>query len=396
MMNRIVRFTVLSVLLFVSTSLAADWPNFRGPNHNGISSETAFKKTNDKPLKMLWDREVGSAFSSFAVVGDRVYTCGTQNKQQVLFALNAGTGAIVWQTPIEGEFKQEFGDGTRATPTVDGDYVYILGALGHLMCVKAASGELVWDKHFSHMPRWAYAGSVLIEGDLAIASAGASDGALVAFDKLTGKERWRTGDEPVGYATPYPFTFHGKRYIVGFMAKSVIIVEATSGKLAAEIPWETDWDVNAASPIVEGDKLFITSGYSTGSALFEMSLAGDRIETKELWRSKVVLNKFLSGVLYEGYLYTSDQKSMKCIDFATGEKKWEIRKIKHSPLMMADGYIIMLRENGELQIGKASPDGFTPKTKAEILSGKCWSVPVLVDGKLYARNLERVACFDLR
>jgi len=387
---------VTMLVAAASTSRAADWPNFRGPNHSGISAESTFTKERDKPLEMLWDCEVGSAFSSFAVVGDRAYTCGTQDNQQVLYALNAKSGDVIWQTPIEPLFKNNFGDGTRATPTVDGDRVYILGALGRLMCVKADSGDVVWDKQFSYKPQWAYSGSVLIEGDLAIASAGSSDGALVAYDKLTGEQHWRAGDAPVGYATPYPFSFEGKRYIVGFMGNSAIIVDAKTGRIVGETPWKTDWDVNAAAPIVDGEKLFFTSGYKTGCALFEMSSAGDRIELKEIWRSKVLLNKFQSCVLYEGYLYTSDQKSMKCVKFATGEKKWEVRRVKHSPMMIADGYIIMLTEKGELRIGKASPEGFTAVTTADILSGKCWSVPVLANGRLYARNLERVVCFDLR
>jgi len=395
--RRVSRFMLfLAAAVSLPGAVLADWPNFRGSNYDGISTETTFKKEHDGSLTPVWERDVGSAFSSFAAVGDRVYTCGLADGQETLLCLNAESGDVVWRTPIGEAFRNEFGDGTRATPTVHDGNVYILGALGRLMCVKADTGELVWDRTFTNKPTWAYAGSVLIEGDLAVASGGNSDGALVALDKRTGKEVWRCDKDAVGYAMPYPFTFEGKRYIAGFMADTAIMVEATTGKRVWRMPWKTSWDVNASMPIVAGDKLFLSSGYDTGCGLYQLSMAGSRLKTDEIWRSKVLLNKFQSCVLYQGHLYTSDQKSFKCVDFATGDLKWEQRGTKHSPLMLADGYIIMLTEDGELQIGEANPKGFEAKTKAKILSGRCWSVPVLHEGRLYARNLETVKCFDLR
>jgi len=398
MTTRYVRRFMFFLATAVSVPGAAlgDWPNFRGPTYDGISTETTFKKEHDGALKIVWERDVGSAFSSFAAVGDRIYTCGLADGKQTLLALNAETGEVIWQTPIEDAFRNEFGDGARATPTVHEGHVYVLGALGRLTCVKADTGEVVWDRTFTHMPTWAYSGSVLIEGDLAIASGGSADGAMIALDKRTGKEVWRCDNDAVGYAMPYPFTFEGKRYVAGFMANAALIVEAATGKRVWRMPWKTSWDVNAAMPIVEGGKLFLTSGYDTGCGLYQLSVAGDRMNTDEIWRSKVLLNKFQSCVLYQGHLYTSDQKSFKCVDSATGDLKWEQRGAKHSPLMLADGHIIMLTEDGELLIGAASPKGFEAKTKAKILSGRCWSVPVLHEGRLYARNLEHVVCIDLR
>jgi len=197
-----------------SVSASADWPNFLGPRYDGKSDEKGFKTNWTEPLKLVWERNVGSAFSSFACVGNRVYTGGAQDKQQVLYCLNADTGEVIWQKPFEKEYRNEHGDGTRATPTVHDGRVYILGANGLLLCVDANTGAEVWHQQFNHEPTWAYAGSVLIEGDLAIASAGKDDGALVAFNKKTGDPVWKCGDDPVGYATPYPFTFNGQRYIV--------------------------------------------------------------------------------------------------------------------------------------------------------------------------------------
>jgi len=381
--------------ILIPAAARADWPNFRGPNHDGISTETTFKKAHDGALKLVWERVVGSAFSSFAVVGDRVYTCGITDGKETLLSLDAENGDVVWQVPLGNPFKNEFGDGARATPTVDEGRVYILGSLGQLLCADAKTGKKIWDRKFKNQPTWAYAGSVLIEGDLAIVSPGSADGALLALDKVSGKEVWSCENDAAGYATPYPFTFNGKRYVIGFMAKAAIIAEAKTGKLVWRMPWETSWDVNASSPIVDGDKLFITSGYKTGCGLYKLAADGDNLKTTQIWKSTVLLNKFQSCVLYDGYLYASDQQNFKCVEFATGKRMWRERA-KHSPLMLADGNIVMLTEDGELQIGAASPNGFEPTTKATVLSGRCWSVPVLNDGRLYVRNLETVKCFDLR
>jgi outer membrane protein assembly factor BamB len=203
---------------------AADWPNWRGPNHDGISPETGLRVQWDRPLPLVWEREVGSAFSSFACVDGKVYTCGTQGAEQVLFCLDADSGTVVWQQPFEEEYQErQGGDGTRATPAVSEGRVYVLGARGRLVCLDTRTGSEIWSTRFSHMPTWGYSGSVLIEGDLAIVSAGGADGSLAAFNKKTGEPVWKSGDDLVGYATPYPFTFENRRYIAAFLGKCAMI-----------------------------------------------------------------------------------------------------------------------------------------------------------------------------
>ena len=200
----------------------------------------------------------------------------------------------------------------------------------------------------------------------------------------------------LGYATPYPFDFNGTRYIAGFMGNAAIIVEAKTGREVWRQPWKTDWDVNAAMPIFHNGHLFLSSGYKTGCGLFKLIPSGDRLEGSEVWSSKVLLNKFQTPILYEGKLYSSDQRGFRCVDFMAGNEEWAAQRIKDSPLIIADGHVVLLTENGELQIARATPEGYEPKTKAEILDGRCWSLPIIVEGRLYARNLETVKCFDLR
>jgi outer membrane protein assembly factor BamB len=311
--------------------------------------------------------------------------------------LNADTGKTIWQVPIEEEYPESAGgDGPRGTPTVDDGLVYILGARGTLLCLDADSGKKVWGTKFSHVPKWGYSGSILIDGDLAITSGGASDGALAAFDKKTGKLAWRCGEAIAGYATPYPFTFEGGRFIVGFTGTSAIIAEAKTGRLVWEKPWKTDWKVNAASPIFHNGYLFLGSGYKTGCALHKLRKSGDKLEADEVWRSKVLMSKFQSPILHAGRLYASDQKALTCVDFLTGETLWSKPRIKHGTLILADGHLLLLTEKGQLQIAKVDPGAFEPTTTADILTGRCWTVSVLHRGKLYARNLTRMVSFDLR
>lgn len=396
-----------AVLLALMTSIAGsatsalaapDWPNFRGPNHDGIAKESGFQTAWSGDIPKLWQRKVGSAFSSFAVVGDRLYTCGTENGKQTLLCLKADSGEVVWSTPFEKEYpERQGGDGTRATPTIDDGRVYVLGARGKLLCASAADGKEIWSKQFNHVPQWGYSGSVLIEGDAAITSGGQDQGGLIAFDKKTGAELWKTGNDPAGYSTPYPFSFNGKRYVVGFTGASALIVELPSGREVWRTEWKTDWDVNAAAPIFHDGLLFLTSGYKTGCAVFALKPEGDRLSGKELWRNKSIMAKFQSAVLHDGSLYCSDQKAFVCVDFKTGAEKWRVPRIMNGTLVLADGYLILLTEDGSLQIGRADPARkFEPSTSVSVLSGKCWVVPVLDRGRLYVRDMENLACLNLK
>lgn len=294
-LNRRDLAALVAVALAVCVATAqADWPNFRAPNHDGISDEKGFKTQWSGSIPLRWEKAIGSGFSSLACVGDKVYTCGTQADEQVASCLNADAGEVVWEKPIEEAYPESSGgDGPRATPTVDDDRVYILGARGTLLGLDAASGEKVWKTRLKYMPQWGFSGSVLIEGSLAIATGGgSSEGALVAFDKQTGQVVWRCGRDIAGYATPYPFTFQGRRYITGFTGVSGVIADAETGQLMWQTPWKTSWNVKASSPIFHDGHLFLSSGYETGCELFKLRTAGEELKAESVWKSNVLMNKF--------------------------------------------------------------------------------------------------------
>ena len=221
-----------------------------GPNHDGVSAERGIVgKFGESGPKRLWELPIGSAFSSTVCVDDKAFTCGTRDGKQVVFCIDAKTGKEVWSGAIEDHYGSNWGDGARATPTYDAGKVYILGAHGRLVCFDAGSGKEVWSHELNHPPKWGYSGSVLVEDRMAIVSAGDDGGSLAAYDKGNGKLLWKCGSDKAGYATPYPFTFRGKRYVCGFTGKQAIVAEIESGKEVLTIPWETDWGRQRGHPV---------------------------------------------------------------------------------------------------------------------------------------------------
>jgi outer membrane protein assembly factor BamB len=387
---------MLTAALCAVTAAGQDWPNWRGPNHDGISAETGLKTQWDSPPPITWQREIGSGFSAITCVGGRVFTCGTQGKQQVLFCFDADAGDIVWQLALEQEYRdRNGGDGPRGTPTIDEGRVYVQGARGRLCCCDAADGKVIWSHTFNSKPQWGYSGSVLIEGELALAIAGENDGPLVALNKKTGEFVWTAGSAPVGYSTPLAFTFDNRRYIAAMLGGSIIIVDPKTGREFWSKPWKTSWDVNAATPIYHDGHLFFSSGYEHGSLLLKLAHQGDALTATTVWEGQAIRAKFQTPVLYEGYLYTSDEVDLKCIDFATGQEKWSKDRIQHGTVVIANGHLFVLTGEGKLLIGKASPEGFEPTTQVPILEGRCWTIPTLCKGRLYARDFKKIVCLQL-
>ncbi len=374
-----------------------DWLNWRGPHYDGHSRETGFIRSWEQ-LDPVWAQHIGAGFSGISCTRDRVYTCGTADENQVLTCLNADSGAVLWKTPIGARYWEPMGgSGPRSTPTVDGDRVYVMGARGLLVCCAAESGALVWSREFDAVPQWGYSGSVLIQDRLAIVNTGGAGGGMRALDKLTGAAVWSCGDDAdAGYATPYPFQFAGVNYVCGFLGNSLVVADRDRGRPVLTLPWKTDWKVNAATPIFHNGYLFVSSGYRTGCAVYQLSPAGSQLQATEVWRSKALLNKFQTPVLHQGRLYSFDQTAFKCVDFMTGKALWK-QHGKHGTVIVADDQLITLSQEGQLQIGGASPAGFTPTGSARILDDRCWTVPTLSHGRLYARNLEgRLVCINLR
>jgi len=383
---------------FYNAAGAADWPNYRGPDYNGITKEIDWKSNwGDSGPKVLWKKSIGMGFSSITVADGRVYTLGNQGKtKDVVNCFDAVTGEEKWihsyPCPLEPKYYE---GGTLSTPTVDDDRVYTLSKMGSLYCLNAANGEVIWHKElnkdmgYKH-PTWHFSSSALIVGDMLFLNIG---DAGLAFDKNTGEQIWTNGKGQCGYATPVEFEIGGKRGLAIFGKNSIIAVSPVNGKQLWQFPWVTKHDVNAADPIFFGNYVFISSGYNRGCALLEVNNG----KAKKVWESRVMRNHMNCCVLYDGFLYGFDESTFKCISPMDGTEKWSERSLGKGALMMsADGRMIIMSDKGELVIAQANPQQFKALARAQVLPKKrCWTTPVLANGKIYARNaFGDMACVD--
>lgn len=388
----------LASCLLAGAALAADWPQFRGPNRDGISRETGLLKS--WPAggpKVLWKIPMGEGYSQPAVSKGRLFILYGEGSNDYAAAYDAATGRQLWKVPLGPKFISDQGNGPRSTPTVDGDLVYALTATGRLAALRAADGKKVWEhdlraKFGADPPQWGVSTAPLVEGNLLLLDAGGSDGkSLVALDKKTGKTVWTAQSEIAGYAAPIAITVGGVRQVVFFTGRAVLSVSPKDGRLFWRVPWKTDWDVNAATPIfVPPDKVYISSGYGTGAALFKIEVRDNRVHAEEVWRSRGMKNQFSSSVLYNGHIYGFDNSVLKCIEAATGKEKWKESGFGHGSLILADGHLVVLSERGKLLLVEATPAGYQEKGSGQILSGKCWTAPTLADGRLFLRNEEEM------
>jgi len=384
----------------------SDWPNWRGSNHNGISTETdwSFKWPRGGP-KRLWRASIGVGFSSIVVNKGRAYTMGNIKENDFVYCFDAETGKEIWKRsyPCPRE-PANYEGGPNATPTVHGNAVYTFSRKGHVFCLSADSGNVIWRRDLPKelglkTPQWGFAGSPLVMGKLLVLNAGTAG---VALNKTTGTVVWASGKRPGGYATPVPFDLKGRKCLAIFGEKSIIGVDASDGKRLWKHPWRTQYDVNAADPIISGNKIFVSSGYGKGCALLRLSkntgvLQRDEFKASVVWQNKNMRNHFASSVLWKGHLYGFDEDQIKCLEFKTGQVKWKKRGFGKGTLMVAGDKFIILSDQGKLVVAELSPNGFKQLAKAQILGGRCWTVPVLVRGRLYARNAKGdLVCLDLR
>jgi outer membrane protein assembly factor BamB len=385
-MKTIAAACVLCFFVLIASVSAADWPNFRGPDYNGISKETGWSVTWPAAgPKQLWKANVGTGFAAFVVAKGRAYTTGNTDDTDHVFCFDAATGKELWKhsyaAPLDPKFYE---GGTSATPTVDGDRVYTFSKRGVVHCLDAAGGKVVWTKKLADelgakMPTWGFAGSVLISGDLAIINVGTAGAAL---DKKTGKVVWSSGGDFAGYSSPVPIKAGGAPAVMMAIKQDVVAINVKDGKELWRFPWKTQHDVNAADPIMLGSKVFISSGYAHGGGVFDVAAK----PPSKVWENKNMRNHMNSSVLWEGHLYGVDENQLRCIDFATGEVKWTDKASGKGSLILADGKLIVQGEKGELIVAEAKPDAFKALARVQALGGKSWTSPVLANGRIYCRN----------
>jgi outer membrane protein assembly factor BamB len=404
---------VLSVLLTltVSTSHAADWPQWRGPDRTDISKETGLLKSwPDGGPKRVWLFEnAGHGYSGPAIANGKFFTLGTRDGSEILLVLDANTGKELWTAKIGKVLSNRWGDGPRGTPTVDGDRVYALSGPGDLVCANVADGKIVWQVNVTDLggkvPGWGYCESVLVDGNQVVCTPGGSQGALVALDKMTGKLIWQSKEFTDGahYSSIMPAEINGTRQYVQLVEKNFVGIAAKDGKLL----WISDFPKGRTAviptPIIKGNNVYVTAAYGAGC---KMVTIGANNEVTTVYENTVMKNHHGGVILIGDHLYGhSDGYAWVCQNFMTGEEVWGHRDFRKGAIAYADGKLYCLEEgSGTLVLAEASPAGwkehsrFTlePQSNIRSSSGRIWTHPVIANGKLYLRDQDLIYCYDIK
>jgi outer membrane protein assembly factor BamB len=388
---------------------AGDWPQFLGPNRDGVAADPVAGTFPAGGPKVVWSAKVGQGFSGPVVAGGSVVIFHRVGNDAVVRCLDAATGTEKWASKYPTDYRDDFGfdEGPRATPAISGGRVYTFGAEGMLACWNLADGAKAWsvdtraqfhaDKGF-----FGVACSPLVEGDLVVLNVGGKGGAgVVAFDRGDGRVRWKaTGDE-AGYASPVAATLGGRRYVLSFNRAGLAGIDPPTGAVKFSFPWRSrsHASVNAATPLVVGDDVFLSASYGTGAVLLHVGADG---KPGEVWSGDESLsNHYATSVYRDGMLYGFDGRQemtprLRCVEWKTGKVRWTQEDFGAGTLMRAGDRLVILTEKGELVIAPATPEGFRPVARARVLKSTCRAHAALAGGMLYARDQETLLCVDLR
>ena len=396
---------LIAFLSGYSSLIAGDWPNYRGPNYNGISSETDWGVNRDQEkLKILWRAEVGMGSSSVVTSEGRLFTMGNHGEEVAgqrdsVYCMDAATGEVVWMHSYPcPRLPKYYEGGTLSTPTVDDDRLYTLSKMGDFLCLDVASGKVIWKQQLHHdlgfkLPTWHFSSSSVVRGDRLILNMGTAG---AAFDKHTGELVWQNGKEPCGYATPVPATVDGNECFVICGADSILGVSVDDGQMLWRYPFFNKHKANCGDAVVVGDEVFVSSAYGRGCA--KLSIANHQVTS--VFDHAVMRNLQSSCVYWEGFLYGFDEAVVKCIRFEDGKEQWRSPRLgKGSLSFSGDGRMFLMGADGELVIAKANPKELDILHREQVLPPRtaCRTAPVLSNGQLYVRNGKgNLICFDLR
>jgi len=386
-----------------------DWPQWRGPNRMDVSKETDLIESwpAEGPKRLWLFENAGNGYSGPAIAAGKLFTLGTRDGDEILLVLDANTGKEIWTAKIGSMLKNNWGDGPRGTPTVDGDRVYALSGGGNLVCASVADGKVLWRQSMKDLggktPGWGYTESPLIDGDQVVCTPGGPNGALAAFDKKTGKRLWQSAEftDNAQYASIVPVDLNGVRQYIQLTQPSLVGIAAKDGKVMWKSPWHGKTAV-IPTPIYRDGHVYITSGYGAGCKLVKIS--SDNQPT-DVYSNKVMKNHHGGVVLVGDHLYGHADAGWTCQDFKTGEEVWNHRGFGKGAITCADGMLYCLEEgSGTVALVEASPKGWKehgrfkldPQSKIRSSQGRIWTHPVISNGKLYLRDQDLIHCYDVR
>lgn len=405
-------------VLFVANcvSLGADWPQWRGPQRDGISKETGLlQEWKPEGPSLLWHaKDIGDGYSTPAVVGNRLYLMSNRGlADEFVEARDVANGDVVWSTrvgKVGNPDQRPSYPGARSTTTVEGEVLYALGSDGDLACLELATGKIRWRKHLrrdfgGQYGEWAYAESVLIDGDALICTPGGAEATILALNKNSGEVIWKSaipGGDAAAYASVMAFEAGGVRQYVQFLGNGLVGVDAKTGAFL----WRYDRTAkgspaNMATPVARDGHVY-SGAPRSGGALVKIVKDGEKFQAQEEYFDNKLPTAIGGAVLVGDQLYGTTGAVLVCADFDTGKVRWTDRSVGTGSVCFADGRLYLHGESGEVGLVEATPDGyrergrFTPPDQPDRGKAKAWAYPVVSDGRLYVRDMGSLWCFDVR
>lgn len=388
----------------------ADWPSWQSGDHNGRNGTTVINKDWSSGLKKRWEVDFlcqGNASASWSapvVQGNRLIVCGRDNNNDLVFCLDPDSGTLLWKGAYEAGAKNSHGTGSRATPCIDDDRVYTFGRSGDLVCWALRDGMQIWRQNVGEQggkePTWGHSSSPLVFGDVVIVQGGGS-ARTVAYNKTTGALVWKSGQGPAGYAALIVMTLADKHIVLAFHGTGLAGLAVETGKELWNVPWKTPYDVNATTPVVIGNQVFITSGYGTGCALIEVSDGNASVK----WSNKVIASHHSDPRIVGGFIYgysghsSQNKGTFKCVELSTGKEQWAANELGWGTCVLVDGHLLCVDILGNIFLVKPDPSGLMKITELlhvfGQIKGPVWTQPIVANGRLYLRFKQQLVCYDL-
>ena len=403
--KRVVLSGIVFLFLFAAEAMAqpgANWPQWRGPNRDGISKESGLLKqwpAEGPPL--VWKAVgAGRGYSSFSVASGKLYLLGLRGDREFVIAFDIANGKEAWATAHGGKFENDRGDGPRGTPTVDGDRVYALGGNGDLSALDARTGKIVWSKNVlkefgGSNIQWGISESPLVMGNKVLVNAGGRNASIVALNKDNGNVMWKSQSDEAGYSSAIPLQINGGTQVVFFTAARALGLDVNDGRLLWEYARPSNNVANVATPIARGNRIFISSDYGTGGGVVEIK---EDNKAQEIYFTKDMRNHHSSSVLVGDYLYGFSSAILTAMRFDSGEIAWRDRSVGKGSLVFADGHLYCFSENGVVGLVEATPAGYKEKGRFRIAQDSLptWTHPVVAGGRLYLRDQDTIYAYDVR
>ncbi len=395
-----------------------DWPQWRGPGRDDVSKETELNTDwNKKSPKLLWTfRDAGMGYSGPAVVGNVLYLAGATKERETVFAIDVETGKELWRSEVAPYYDNNWGGGPRATPTIDGDHLYLLTGRGDLVCLDRNSGKKIWSKSLTKdlggrlMSGWGYSESVLVDGDKLVCTPGGREGTIAALDKKTGALIWQSKEvtDDAAYSSIIAADFSGIRQYIQQTGRGVVGVSANDGRLLWYVTRSKYRTAVIPTPIFSDGMVYVTAGYSAGSTLIRLTPDGDKFKSDIVYEKEAIENHHGGVILIGGHIYGySGRAGWMCQQLESGKVNWTFGKGRpgKGAVTSAAGHLFCYDESaGSLHCVEANPKiwiekgslSLPEKTKIRKPQGRIWTHPVIANGKLYLRDQDLVFCFDLR